>query len=65
MLRGGRWVVVVVDVVVVVVVCVCGGGGAGGAWLCCWDFELYLWMTVCAAHVSSGESGWRGTCVKR
>ena len=19
-------------------------------WLCCWDFELYLWMIVCAAH---------------
>ena len=22
----------------------------GGVWLCCWDFELYLWMIVCAAH---------------
>ena len=22
----------------------------GVMWLCCWDFDLYLWMLVCAAH---------------
>ena len=36
-------------VAVVVVVAACGR-----VWLCCWDFELFKWMMVCAAHKCQG-----------